>query len=1314
MKNKIPIVLSTTVLCILVSLPIKAQWTITPTAAATQLAQLIAGYGVTVTNASLTCGAGSAATFAYTGTHTGLTGGVLLSTGNATTSAQTYTTFAGSDMNVNVVDPDLIQITSNANEDLCRLEFDFVPVCPVISLRYVFASEEYPDFVGSTYNDAFGIFITGPNPAGGSYAAPANNIARLGNGAAVAINSVNQNYNPTFFVPNADCVQTTPSYSPVTGAHYNDVVYGGLTTPVASTVAVIPCQSYHLKFAIADAGDGNYDSGVLISNSGVACVNSPTVSVLTSNSTCSGAAGSATVQVAGASPSYQWLPGGQTTASVSGLAPGTYTCVLSYTNGCASYTTSETVTITAPAQSPTLAVGANMPCAGSTLSLTAQSNASGFAWSGPGGFATTVQNPVVPGITPAQAGVYTVTATNAGGCAVSATIRIEVSTVSTPTAAVYGVPCSGNTLTLSAQPNGASYSWSGPGGFSSAQQFPVLPQVSAAGNGVYTLTATQGNCTGTHTVNVQVMPTPTVSLSSNSPLCEGNNLVLQASGAATYTWTGPSGYVSSQASSSIAPATADQSGVYMLRAANQGCVVTRTLQVVVNPKPVLLASSNSPQCEGSTLQLSASGGATYQWTGPNGFNTAAQNPSVIQAGTVNSGTYQVTALSVQGCSATAAVPAEIRMKPVATATVNSPVCEGAVASFTAEGGSAYAWTGPSGFTSSVKNPVLNGVSAAQSGTYTVTVSLQGCSATYALLLQVNPSPTVTTSANSPVCVGSPLNLHASGGGTYSWSGPQGFGSTQQNPVIDPVIDVSGGVYTVTVTLGSCQAVQQMSVVVNDPPAAWPQSNGPLCAGNTLSLSVNDGTAWQWAGPNNFSSSLQSVTIGSVTPAHSGIYTVTASNPYCSRTSTLQVQVYTSVAASLSQPGPACVGQSLQFNTNAAGQGLSYAWTGPAGFTSTIANPVIDHAVAANTGTYSVEVKTANGCASTASAAVVVNTQPVANVGSNSPLCEGGKLLLQASGGTSYQWEGPAGFVSSAQYPGLDPASQGMSGVYTVTVSNGSCAVTGSVPVQVRSLPQGSFTAVSRAGCPVFCTDFSAQVGSDIGLQWNFGNGHSGNAAHVQQVCFPTTGSYDVSLVLTDLVAGCTHTIIEKNYITVYPAPIAGFGWDAVATDDGAQSDVQFNDQAQGIDLQSWSWNFGDGGNLSAVQNPQHAYQSAGTYEVTQQVTNAYGCISTARGTLEIKDAFTLYIPNAFTPGKGDGLNDVFNVAGAGFDPEQFEMLIFDRWGELIFKTTNSRQGWDGRAKGRELAEQGVYVYKITVKDGTRHLLREYTGHVTLL
>ena len=98
-------------------------------------------------------------------------------------------------------------------------------------------------------------------------------------------------------------------------------------------------------------------------------------------------------------------------------------------------------------------------------------------------------------------------------------------------------------------------------------------------------------------------------------------------------------------------------------------------------------------------------------------------------------------------------------------------------------------------------------------------------------------------------------------------------------------------------------------------------------------------------------------------------------------------------------------------------------------------------------------------------------------------------------------------------------------------------------------------------------------------------------------------------------------------------------------------------------------------------------------------------------TIEIVPVFTIYIPNAFTP-NGDNLNDYFSAKGAEID--EFEMKIFDRWGELIFETNNIGRGWDGTANhGSKMSENGVYVYKIAVRD-FEHRYHDYTGSVTLL
>ena len=141
-----------------------------------------------------------------------------------------------------------------------------------------------------------------------------------------------------------------------------------------------------------------------------------------------------------------------------------------------------------------------------------------------------------------------------------------------------------------------------------------------------------------------------------------------------------------------------------------------------------------------------------------------------------------------------------------------------------------------------------------------------------------------------------------------------------------------------------------------------------------------------------------------------------------------------------------------------------------------------------------------------------------------------------------------------------------------------------------------------------------------------------------------------------------------------------------------------------------SWDFGDH-TSSAEVNPVHVYQSVGTYTVSLMTVSPKGCVDSVSKVIEVIPEFSFYVPNAFTP-DADGKNDVFN--GKGEEIADFSMMIFDRWGELIYTTTDKDKGWDGRANnGSEIAQTGVYVYKIRLHDfkGNRH---DYLGSVTLL
>jgi len=288
---------------------------------------------------------------------------------------------------------------------------------------------------------------------------------------------------------------------------------------------------------------------------------------------------------------------------------------------------------------------------------------------------------------------------------------------------------------------------------------------------------------------------------------------------------------------------------------------TNSTQVSATPAcsapPAPTAGNNGPICEEATLNLTASTvpGATYSWTGPNGFSSNVQNPAIGSATPNASGSYSVTA-TVGGCAFPAATTTvTVNALPAApVAGNNGPVCVGSPLNLTASTvpGATYNWTGPNGFSSSVQNPVIASATADASGTYSVTATVGGCASPAATMsVAVTPLPATPVAGNNgPVYECMTLNLSASAvpGATYSWTGPNGFTSASQNPSITGVTTNASGTYTVTATTtGSCaSAPATTSVRVNPLPILCIQQ----CSAN-ITLTWPDGvlqSATNIAGP----------------------------------------------------------------------------------------------------------------------------------------------------------------------------------------------------------------------------------------------------------------------------------------------------------------------------------------------------------------------------------------------------------------------------------------------------------------------------------
>jgi hypothetical protein len=212
-------------------------------------------------------------------------------------------------------------------------------------------------------------------------------------------------------------------------------------------------------------------------------------------------------------------------------------------------------------------------------------------------------------------------------------------------------------------------------------------------------------------------------LSSNNPKCIGDSLVLVASGGSIYNWNGPNGLTGNTDLVKLSSLMLSNNGKYQVTISNtNGCSAVLSTKINIDSKPTPTVSNNSPLCPYETLTFLALGGTTYAWSGPNGFTSNQQNPSIPKVGLANEGVYSVIATSLNGCTAEEKTTVKIFPLPQVAATCNTPVCKGATVNFLALGGTAYKWSGPDGFQSTLQNPILANVESKNAGTYTVTVS----------------------------------------------------------------------------------------------------------------------------------------------------------------------------------------------------------------------------------------------------------------------------------------------------------------------------------------------------------------------------------------------------------------------------------------------------------------------------------------------------------------------------------------------------------------------------------------------------------------
>jgi PKD repeat protein len=775
----------------------------------------------------------------------------------------------------------------------------------------------------------------------------------------------------------------------------------------------------------------------------------------------------------------------------------------------------------------------------------------------------------------------------------------------------------------------------------------------------------QGNNVVNVLINGCIPPTGTVS--GGGAICAGQSSTIQCALTGTPPWTVTwSDNVVDTVNTSpdvrtVSPAATTTYTVLSIVDAT-GCGTTNVpgnAVVTVNAIPAPpAASNNGPICAGQTLQLSASNiaGATYDWTGPNGFTSALQNPSIPNVTVAASGTYSVTA-TVSGCtSAAATTTATVNATPAAPiASNNGPICQGQTLQLTAStiAGAAYNWTGPNGFTSPLQNPSIPNATVAASGTYNVTATVGGCTSaagTTAATVNAGPAPPAASN-NGPICAGQTLQLSATtiAGAAYSWTGPNGFASTAQNPSIPSATVAASGTYSVTATVAGCtSAAATTNATVNagpSPPVA--SNNSPVCVGTTLQLTASAvaGATYSWTGPSGFTSTLQNPSIPNVTAAATGVYSVTASVAGCvSAAATTSVVVDPGPSAVITAPSSVVAGSGGHVaSVPDAGAGAGYNWSITNGSITSGQNTrvIVFSAGVAGVMTLDVTVLDPSYCSASSSRTITVTsagggctlnctaTAPTEGTAGFPVFFVATSTATTACGGSSsYTWDFGDATSSTEQFPAHAYVNPG-SYTWTLTVNHpgaspcrrsGTILIGAAVPGCALNC-EVSVPSTAAAGAAVLFASLATPSAACSGTPdylWDFGDGYTSvqqNPSHT----YSSAGVYSWRLTVT--LSGAATCVRTGSIVVIAGGGGCSVGCETTAPTAASTADaIAFTATASpsgecfgGLEYQ---WDFGDG-TTSTDQNPTHTYATPGIYTWTETTSLGGLVVCSQTGTILI-------------------------------------------------------------------------------------------------
>lgn len=594
------------------------------------------------------------------------------------------------------------------------------------------------------------------------------------------------------------------------------------------------------------------------------------------------------------------------------------------------------------------------------------------------------------------------------------------------------------------------------------------------------------------------------------------------------------------------------------------------------------------------------------------------------------------------------------------------------------------------------------------------------------------SGVVATAGNTgPFCEQSTIQLSSGGGATYAWTGPNGFTSSQQNPSFPATSATQSGTYMVIVMTPSCPVgdTAYTTVVVNAMPTVIPTSDQTICHEDMTNPVIFSGavasTNYNWVN-NNIGTGLPASGAGDILPfmgtapasTQTSQVIVTPSTAFCTgMKDTFLITVLAKPVLTVSLDTLICENGTANLVAGATGGGgapYTYYWD----FTSS--NLSSQDVMPSAQTMYTVYVESATGCQSDP-ATITVDVRPplTGTISIWDTVCPGyfTDVSATAAGGIgqpyNFVWSSGPTFTGAGNH--TITVGPTVTTDYTVTITDGceSTPLVMTTNVRVAPLPVPQVNVLNPIQCEPGIFDIVNTTDPALS-QYNYWL-VDGIQQFLNQDTITTAelwaGEYDLQLIVTSY-EGCVDSATWLELLRVDPKPIANFKYTPNPV-------LMFNTQVKFTNYSfngyTYQWFFEDGIPSQSTQtNVDVMFPDGleGRYDVMLITTSELGCVDTMEHELIVYPEVLIYAPNAFTP-DGDEHNQTWRVFMEGIDVYDFELLIFNRWGEVIWESHDVEIGWDGTYGGKQV-QAGTYTWIVRTKDLMNDAKYTYDGHINLL